>query len=109
MKPDFEQLFKQLLILNQYGVYLRGADGHVWIESDGDCEYPLVLKNVMMNSKIYGGVIEAIETIDEALKRDGQEDLLTRWNEWGKDVLFLGQGGVSESRINEAKGRGGIN
>jgi hypothetical protein len=110
MKYDYENLFKRLLMLNQKGIYLYGRDGHVWIGTDENIEYPLNLNNVLMNTKIYGGVVEAFDTIDEALRRDGQDDLLTRWNEYGEDVLFLGRGGVDESRIDNVKsGQGGWN
>lgn len=100
---NYDNLFQRLLMLNQMGAYLDGQDGHIWINGD------IGLDTIMVNSKIYGGVIEALDTIDEALRRDGQEDLLTMWNNYGKDVLFLGSGGVDESRIDKVKsGQGGI-
>lgn len=106
---DYENLFKRLLMLNQIGVYLKGAHGHVWIELDEEAEYHLEFKQVAVNNKIYGGVIEAIDVMDEALRRDGQPSLMDTWEEWGKDVLFLGKGGVDESRIDEVQsGRGGL-
>lgn len=108
MKVDYEQLFKMLLVLNQHGIYLTGADGHVWIEQ-AEVDYPLTFDTIALNSKIYGGVFEAIQTFDEALHLDGQDGLLTRWNESVKDVLFLGNGGVANSRIDRVgKGKGGI-
>ena len=107
---NFDELFKRLLMLNQLGVYIYGRDGHRWIACDVDIEHPLVLDHILLNSKFYGGVIEVLDTIDEALRRDGQDDLYTRWVDWGMDVLPLGNGGIAESRIDVVKsGQGGIN
>ena len=104
MKIDWKNLFKRLLMLNQLGVYLSGQDGHIWLNGEG------VFDSVMLNSKIYGGVIEALDTVDEALRRDGKSSLLEMWDEYGKDVLFLGRGGIDESRIDIVKiWKGGIN
>jgi hypothetical protein len=109
VKIDYENLFKRLLMLNQKGVYLNGADGHVWIEADEEADYPLQLKNVAVNNKIYGGVIQAIDVMDVALRMDGQPDLMDTWNEWGKDVLFLGRGEFDKSRIDMVDDeRGGL-
>lgn len=107
---DYEKLFKRLLMLNNMGVYLHGRDGHIWITQDENMEYPMRLNTVLLNSKIYGGVAQAIETIEEALYKDGQPTLLDRWIEFGKSEMFLGRGGVDESRIDiVAKGKGGLN
>lgn len=109
MKIDYENLFKRLLMLNQRGVYLQGRDGHVWIENDSEIEYPFVLHSVMVNNKIYGGVIQAIEVIDEALQIDGQGSLIDEWEKHGVHVLNLGYGGVDKSRIDKvSKGKGGL-
>ncbi len=108
-QPDYEVAIKKLLMMNQKGIYLMGRDGHVWIETDNDVEYPIELKRVILNNKIYGGVFEAIDTLDSALEQDGQKTLLEMWNEWGERVLFFGEGGVDKSRIDiVAKGKGGI-
>jgi len=107
-KPSYEKLFKMLLVMNQYGIYLSGRDGHIWIEQ-AEVDYPIKLETVALNSKIYGGVFEAIQTLNEALIRDGQDGLLDWWDEMVKDVLFLGDGGVAESRIDRVSmGKGGI-
>ena len=107
-KPNYEKLFKMLLAMNQYGVYLFGRDGHVWIEQ-AEVDHPLTFDTIAVNNKIYGGVVEAIQTLNEALIRDGQDGLIDWWDEWVKDVLFLGDGGVAESRIDRvSKGKGGI-
>ncbi len=108
-QPDYEVAFKKLLMMNQKGIYLVGRDGHVWIENDSEVEYPLRLKRIILNNKIYGGVFEAIDTLDSAIEQDGQGTLLEMWNELGERVLFLGDGGVDNSRIDiVVKGKGGI-
>ena len=110
MKIDYENLFKRLLMLNQMGVYLNGRDGHIWINQDANEEYPMKLDIVFLNTKISGGIIEALDTIDLALETDGQPQLLERWEEYGKDVQFLGRGGIGAGRIDIVKaGQGGLN
>lgn len=110
MEIDYENLFKRLLMLNQMGVYLNGRDGHIWINQDENEEYPMKLDIVFLNTKIYGGIIEALDTIDLALETDGQPQLLERWEKYGKDVQFLGRGGVGAGRIDIVKaGQGGLN
>ena len=105
-------LCKQLLALMQMGVRLEGRDGHVWIECEDIEPYGYNLHTflkdhgVLLNNKIYGGVLEAIDTIDEAMKMCDTEGILD-W--YWEDALFLGNGGVDHSRIDSRdKGKGGI-
>jgi hypothetical protein len=77
MQIDYEKYFKKLLALNEVGIYVHPADGHYWIEHDRERdEYrcPVeALKNagISLNNKIYGGYIEAIETVWKALEMAG--------------------------------------
>jgi hypothetical protein len=62
---------------------------------------------VYVNDKIYGGVFEAIDTIDAGLQRAGQKPLIEQFDERG--FIYLGDGGVDESRITKVeKGKGGL-
>ena len=104
---NYGNLFKRLLIMNSMGVYLYGRDGHIWIGTSDESNAYLL--SISLNNKIYGGVIQAVDTFDEALQRDGQPSLMDRWNEYGKTEMFLGKGGIDESRIGVvAYGKGGI-
>lgn len=62
---------KRLIAAMCHGVYIDHRDGHRWIECDRDKEYNLheMLRRegVMLNNKIYGGVDEALDVIDQAL------------------------------------------
>jgi len=103
---DFEYYFKCLLVMNHRGVYLYGADGHIWIGNDPEAEYPwsviLINAGVELNNKIYGGVLEAIDTFDAAVQSAGQPSLIEQYGDW----LFFGRRGVDASRI--YRGNGGI-
>lgn len=104
---NYENLFKRLLMMNSMGVYLSGRDGHIWIETSEDSRAYLL--SISLNNKIYGGVIQAVDTFDAALQRDGQPSLMDRWNEYGITEMFLGKGGLDESRMeNVPYGKGGI-
>ena len=105
-----DNLLERLLIMNQHGLYLRTADGHIWIWQDPECEGQFVFDKVMLNSKIYGGILQAVDTVDRAIQICGYPSLIDQWNEWGKTELFFGRGGVDESRIDiVSEGRGGLN
>jgi len=113
-----EELAKRLLALGQYGCYLCGADGHIWIEPviDGESAKQSYLHDLLkragvgLNCKIYGGVLEALDTIDEALRLAGKPSLLKGFPGWRyDDELFLGDPGIGESRIDiYEKGTGGL-
>jgi hypothetical protein len=103
MKVDNERLSKRLLALMQMGVCLVGRDGHIWIEEepaiDGlSLSSELKRGGVRINSKIYGGILQALDTIDEALEKAGQPPLEEFYS---KDIQFLGDPGIDRSRITQ--------
>jgi hypothetical protein len=106
---NFEYYFKRLLMMNQMGIYITAADGHNWIELDEECDYHVDFERIDLNNKIYGGVLQAIDTFDDALMADGQDTLMKRWEEYGKDQFRFSKVGPDPSRIEEVdKGKGGI-
>ena len=108
-EPNYEILFKKLLMMNQRGVYLTGENGHVYTNQDEDCEHRFKFKTILLNSKNYKGVISAIETFDFAIGLEGNQTLMEDWNTWGVDVLFLGDGKIDETRVDYVEpGKGGI-
>jgi hypothetical protein len=117
---NMEYLAKRLLALGQYGCYLCGEDGHIWIRPSyydidqadhSNLHHILKRAGVGLNNKIYGGVLEALDTIDEALRLSGYPSLLVGFPGWDyNSPLFLGDGGVEEGRIDiYEKGIGGLN
>ena len=112
LELNHEKFWKRLLAAMQLGVYLQGRDGHIWIECDGDSDdYSLssILDDsgVMLNNKIYGGILEALDTIDEALKMAGVAYTLLEL--YDEQTQFLGNGGVDGSRLDKtSRGKGGI-
>jgi hypothetical protein len=116
--PD--ELATRLLGLMAFGCRLEARDGHIWIEpftagdDEGDDAPALVriLKSagIGLNNKIYGGVLQALDTVDEALALAGHHSRLrdagTAGDTWG---YFLGVPGADRGRINWGlPGRGGI-
>lgn len=104
-----DDLTKRLMSLMQLDAWLTGSDGHIWIESapDGDdnsLDKILYDNDIALNGKIYGGILQALDTIDAALQMCGELTLLERYSE---SVQFLGEPGVARSRIDKSK-RGGI-
>lgn len=104
---DHEVTLKRILGLSQIGCRLEGRDGHIWIEGDCDDEYSCCLLHkwlaeagVMLNNKIYGGMLEALDTVDHALSLCGKPPLLQQFPGFGHmDQMFLGEPGVCASRI----------
>jgi len=96
---DYEYYLKRLIVLNARGCYLTFADGHTWIEEDLECQTGRLVSNalkaggVSLNNKIYGGVFEAIDTLDAALQAAGEDALLLQF--W----MDFGDGGADKSRI----------
>ena len=103
------RLEKRLLGLMQLGGSLNGADGHIWIEScdkEHNLNEILQEKGILLNNKIYGGVLEALDTIDACLLQMGLDKLGDIYNE---DILFMGKGDIDWSRIDKTeKHRGGL-
>lgn len=108
---NHEKMWKRLLAAGQLGTYLLGHSGHIWIEVDPECDYSLNEmmreKGILLNNKIYGGVVEALATIDHALELIGEPKLLERYDE---RVQFLGDSDTpGRGRIDKvAPGRGGV-
>ena len=107
------ELAVRLLALMQLGGRISGADGHIWISvEEDDCGYGFNLHEwlraggIYLNSKIYGGVYEALDTIDAALAKIDKPSLFELYN---PDIQFLGHRGVGEGRIQKVKkGQGGV-
>jgi len=100
------ELAKRLLMLGMQGVFLTGADGHIWINYDNEVndwlsfQEKLLKFNITFNSKIYGGVLEALDTIDYTLRLMGEPSLLEQWVGYGYNIMFLGEKGPDYSRVN---------
>ncbi|MFH0938196.1 MAG: hypothetical protein V1899_02810 [Planctomycetota bacterium] len=108
-----DTLARRLLALGQMGAYLVGMDGHIWIEQDENFDnegLAGILRDggVALNNKIYGGVLEALDTIDEALRR-AKYVYPTLLQNYDEDILFLGETGIGQNRIEVGSpGDGGI-
>lgn len=92
---------KRLVALNSMGVYLTVGSCHVYLNCDAECESLLSLDLIGVNSKIYGGIVQALDVMDEALRRDGKPTLLERFeglNLPPAQSLGLSHG-VDESRL----------
>ena len=111
---NYEKMFKQLFMLGNGGVYLTVNSGHTWIEQDENADRRidemLMFAGVSVNNKIYGGIAEALDTMDAALKAVGQPSLVEQYDEFMNDGFYqIGDGGVDESRIKIVeKGKGGL-
>lgn len=116
------QVAVRLLALNQYDLYLKAQDGHIWIESGMEdtgenhddqawqsCSYFHKLlreKGVLLNNKIYGGILEALNAVDAALQLAGEKPLAELYD---PDWMFLGDDTHDTSRIQKVEpGHGGI-
>lgn len=103
-----DKLTERLLGLMQIGARLEAHDGHIWIYSDeGDDDFLeniLQEASILLNNKIYGGVLEALDTIDEALRLADKPSLATHYS---PEMQFLGEAGVDKSRIGRS-GKGGL-
>lgn len=66
---------KRLVALNSMGVSLTVGSCHVYLNCDAEDE-PLLSG---VSRKIHGGVTQALDVIDEDLKRDGNPTLLERF------------------------------
>jgi hypothetical protein len=102
-------LSKRLLGAMQLGIYLTGADGHIWIHSDADgpdhgINDILYAGHIHINTKIYGGVLEALDTIDRALDLCGSKPLIEWYTPYNH---FMGEPGVAENRISRSSSRSG--
>jgi len=77
-------LEKRLIACMDLGIYIYRADGHRWIHCDYDKDYNLndILKKegILVNDKIYGGYLEALEVIDKGLVMAKRPTLLESFN-----------------------------
>lgn len=115
---DFQEVAQRLLGLMQLGCTLNSADGHIWInqwEQDEGATLDGILRsnNIMLNNKIYGGVIEALDTIDECLfmAKDHLSWDKKKYNLFQRgEIQFLGHKfGPDKSRIDRTpSGKGGL-
>jgi len=90
---------QRLLGCMQLGILLQGENGHIWIESIEGSDFEDLLKanKISLNNKIYGGILEALDTIDECLTKHCQHCCLKDC--YNPDVQFLGSGGPAHDRI----------
>ena len=85
-----KMLFKRLLSANFIGFAVHAQDGHRWIEFDRNRNYQSLhidreMKRVnagLFTSKVYGGLDEALDTIDELLKLINHCDLMTYYENY---------------------------
>ncbi len=115
MIDENTELWMRLLALMQLGGRISGADGHIWIDAGSQDELDFMdfslqgwlrAGGIYLNSKIYGGVLEALDTIDAALARVGKPTLFELYS---PEIQFLGRRGVGEDRIQKVKkGQGGV-
>ena len=111
---DWEALAKRYIALSAQGVRIEFDSGHYWLMADEDADSSLdaLLKDagVRVNGKIYGGILEALDTIDEALQQANAKNLLTYYNDLVTGVYpgySLGNNGIGHvDRV--APGQGGI-
>lgn len=104
---------KRLVALSAHGIYITHGDGHRWIEcqeTDRGYSYDEELRKngILVNNKIYGGVIEAIDVVDKTMKEMYGYSLLEWYDdfineEW--DMLYKWGGKRIE---NTDKGSGGL-
>lgn len=76
-------LEKKLILLNRLGIWIEYADGHTWIRSEENYNgwsYSSILKShgVSVNTKIYGGLEEALDVVDRSFELMGIKPLLSR-------------------------------
>lgn len=102
-----DKVCKRLLALAQYGAFLQASDGHIWIYcSDIGAHDRFTLDDrckqagIVLNGKIYHGVLEALDTIDEVFKLLGLEPLLDQFE---KEGFFWGHSGPDLSRISHVE------
>lgn len=84
-------LEKKLIILSYLGITIEHADGHRWIEyhetiNGFSFDKELKEHGLLLNNKIYGGVLQAINVIDRAIYYMWEMDLLEFYNK-----IFLSQ------------------
>ena len=99
----WESLAKRLLAANQIGLRISASDGHRWIvtgcppwETCDECSELMECsilavwkeKGIVVKSKVYGSVADALDTIDAAVQAAGQGSLQQIYDSvFGEDQL----------------------
>jgi hypothetical protein len=115
------ELEKCLIVLMKNGIYIQHADGHRWIhcgnsidseEYDrGEYSYDAELKKygIQVNSKIYGGVCEAVVVVNETWKMMYNRTLIQEFDNWFDVEWDVAGVDNWQSRIDRyEKGTGGL-
>ena len=111
---DPDELGKRLIVAMDLGIMFRAEDGHIWIESDnGESGFEMLFTRLLsefgieLNNKIYGGILEALDTIDECFRMMWKPSLL---EQYAPERHFLGtKRGPDMSRIKRVEpGEGGL-
>ena len=105
---DWKKAFECLAEANRLGICIEEADGHWWINCvetycGFDYNKHLDKHGVSVNSKIYGGILEALAVIDDSLRLCGGRGLIYTTD-------YLGEYVTDMSRITRTEpGEGGLN
>jgi hypothetical protein len=87
---DWESLAKRLMVLMANNVIITTDSGHRWIESAQSHHVSMLdmleARNHHVRSKVYGGVLEALDRIDSALKEAGDGTLLEQYADWEDEM-----------------------
>lgn len=116
---DFENVAKRLVALGYLGCHIEMRDGHFWIMSseyddmglsESRLSHILQEAGVRINDKIYGGVLEALACIDQALELAGHPILLQVYEQAWKDlIIYWGEDKPSGHNVARVeKGCGGV-
>lgn len=116
---DIDDTAKRLIALGYLGCHIEMHDGHFWITGRGTdydsaqiCELSNILYHagVMLNNKVYGGVLEALACIDQALELAGHLKLLDVYEQGISDmIIYLGEYKPSDHNVYRVgKGMGGV-
>lgn len=116
---DIDNTAKRLIALGYLGCHIEMNDGHFWITGRGTdddaaqiCELSNTLYHagVMLNDKVYGGVLEALACIDQALELAGHLKLLDVYERGIRDMIIcLGEYKPSGHNVRKVeKGMGGV-
>ena len=87
--------FKRLLALNFLSSWIECADGHIWIEADYDADSRGALiqilqkRGVHLRSKVYEGVIPALDRVDKALELANRPSLLENYEMWADNEYIV--------------------
>lgn len=106
---------RRLIAAMSLGIHIEFQDGHRWIEAadflDGDVGFSGRLKayGLLLNNKIYGGVDEALDVIDEALKAMDDKTLAERFNAYfDEEEHVTGRSSYSDRVDMVEPGKGGL-